>query len=302
MKTTVRHGRSMGSTLRLTLAGSRDSEIDAAWKTVAEIFDRAELDLTRFDQRSALNRLNQSPGEWVKVPATLRRALTAAWRAFRVSGGRFDPRIIGALEASGERAGIRLPPSPCHLSPADRWLRLDRRGFMASVTAPIDLGGIGKGLALRWAATGLRRCGTHDFLLSAGGDLVASGRGPANAAWLVGLEDPTGARSPLATIELRDAALATSSTAVHPRHLIDPATLRPVDPAWSSVTVLDRDPAWAEVWSKVAFLGGADVGPPRAVWRVRRGGELSGPAPPTHRAPARTLHATLIPRYRRATR
>ena len=276
MKTTVRTGRSMGSPLRLTLAGARDAEADCGWSLVTRTFARAECELTRFDASSALSQLNLATGAWVTVPAPLRRALVAAWRAFRLSDGRFDPRIVGALEAAGERAGVPLPPSPARLRPGDRWLELDPRGGRARLAAPIDLGGIGKGLALRWAAAALRRSGVGDFLLSAGGDLVASGHGPDGGAWIVGLEDPTGAAGPLTTITLRDAALATSSVAVHARHLIDPATLQPAHRPWLSVTVLDRDPAWAEVRSKVAFLSDREPRglPPRATWRVGVKGRL----------------------------
>ena len=42
----------------------------------------------------------------------------------------------------------------------------------------IDLGGIGKGLALRWAAAKLERKGFDTFLLEAGGDLVSRGLPP----------------------------------------------------------------------------------------------------------------------------
>ena len=262
----------MGSPLRLTLPGICDLEADAAWGDVQAIFARADRDLTRFSPGSALSRLNRAVATHraVRVPPTLARALAAAWRAFRLSRGRFDPRIIGALEAAGERAGVELPASPPALAPHDRWLVLDPRGRSARVTAPIDLGGIGKGLALRWAAASLREAGHDRFLLSAGGDVLAAGAGPLERPWIVGIEDPSGERPPLLTLELTDEAVATSSIAVrawrdpagHPRHhLIDPATLAPADPIWTSVTVVHADPAWAEVWSKVAFLSGHGIAP-----------------------------------------
>ena len=132
------------------------------------------------------------------------------------------------------------------------------------VDQPIDLGGIGKGLALRWAARRLDRLGVASFLLEAGGDLVASGAGPADGEWRVGIEDPAGDDTSLAVIEVRDLAVATSSVGVHSwlmdgrsvHHLIDPATGQPGGDGLLAVTVADRDPAWAEVWSKTLFLAG----------------------------------------------
>ena len=271
----------MGSPLRLTLPGSCADEADAAWGIVRGVFREAERHLTRFETDSALSRLNRAAntGRRVPVPPMLAQALAAAWRAFRMSRGRFDPRIIGALEAAGERAAVELPPSPAALAPGDGWLELDPHRSVARVTAPIDLGGIGKGLALRWASAALRAAGHARFLLSAGGDIVAAGHGPLDRPWVVGLDDPLHHGRIRATLELTDEAVATSSVAVRTwtdaagrrsHHLIDPATLTPAAPVWSSVTLVDRDPAWAEVWSKVAFLAGhhiaAAVGQRRAWW------------------------------------
>ncbi len=260
----------MGSPLRLTLPGYDDATADAAWAIVAPTFAEAERTLTRFDTGSALSQLNRSIGQAICVPRMLVRALGAAWRAFRVTGGRFDPRIIGALEEAGERAGVALPPSPSRLDPTDCWLWLESRLGIARLEAPIDLGGIGKGLALRWSARRLRRAGFADFLIAAGGDLVAAGRGPARRPWSIRLSDPSGKRASLATIELPEGGgLATSSIAVRSwtgddgslrHHLIDPATLRPADPIWHSVTVAAADPAWAEILSKVGFLAGDRIG------------------------------------------
>lgn len=280
----------MGSPLRLTLPGSCDGDADAAWRIVESLFSAADRELTRFDPSSALSRLNRASGTLVGVPPLLARALSSAWRAYRGSLGRFDPRILGALEAAGEPAGVRLPPSPARLGPAEHWLELHPRRGVARVSAPVDLGGIGKGLALRWAATALRRAGHGSFLLSAGGDLVGAGRGPLDRPWLIGIEDPTGRRSALGVIELTDAAVATSSIAVRSwrdpagklrHHLIDPATLAPAEPVWAAVTVIDADPAWAEVRSKVGFLAGHGIATAtrgRRAWWVDRSGRLHAAA------------------------
>jgi len=41
-------------------------------------------------------------------------------------------------------------------------------------------------------------------------------------------------------------------------HLLDPRTGRPGGEGLLAVTVVDPDPAWAEVWSKSLFLAGPD--------------------------------------------
>ena len=64
-------------------------------------------------------------------------------------------------------------------------------------------------------------------------------------------------------------------------HLIDPLTGEPGGAGLASVTVAFPDPAWAEIWSKTAFLDGlAGVasrlrGRGLAGWWVDEAGELS---------------------------
>ncbi|HET8587623.1 MAG TPA: FAD:protein FMN transferase [Candidatus Limnocylindria bacterium] len=256
----------MGSPLRLTTVASDE---DAGWSVVRNAFDDVEHTLTRFSPTSPLSELNReaSPSASLRpVPGLLARALLLAWRAYRMSDGIFDPRIIGALEAAGERAGVTLPDSPRGLSPGEPWLTLARSPWRAALTAPVDLGGIGKGLALRIAARALEGRGIDSFLLEAGGDVVAGRPPPNEAGWRLSIEHPQ-QRDPAAVIEIADAAVATSSTAVHPAHLIDPRTLQPAATELSSLTVIGPDPAWAEVWSKVGFIGGIDaLGCMASIW------------------------------------
>jgi thiamine biosynthesis lipoprotein len=144
------------------------------------------------------------------------------------------------------------------------------RGLLNLGGTPIDLGGIGKGLAARWAAAELDGAGAS-VLVDAGGDEWLGGPGPDGDGWLVGVEDPFGATAdgdeqPILVLALTDVGVATSSVrrrrwrtgdaAVH--HLVDPRTGLPGGSGLAQVTVVHPDPAWAEVWSKTLFLTGPD--------------------------------------------
>jgi thiamine biosynthesis lipoprotein len=102
-------------------------------------------------------------------------------------------------------------------------------------------------------------------MVEAGGDCQLVGPGPEGAGWRVGMEDPSGRSDPLVVFELTDLACATSSVRVRRwtvgdrqvHHLIDPRTGASGGDGLVAVTVLDPDPAWAEVWSKTLFLSGA---------------------------------------------
>ena len=309
----VRSGRALGSPLRLTIAGS-STDADRAWAIIERVFDDVDVAMSRFREDSALTALNrQSPRELVDVPRLLVSALVAADRATRVTGGAFDPRIVAALERIGyvgvsQRSlenpagaadrgspGPGQPPAANAMPGSGRILdRVGRRGPIA-LPVPVDLGGIGKGLALRWSARALgrdaqdRAAAPAAFLLDAGGDLVAHGAPAPDEAWAVGIESPDNAGSPLTVVQIAsDGAIATSSIGrlrweiegrtVH--HLIDPGTGEPGGAGLQSVTVAVADPAWAEVWTKALFLEGssgiADAARRRdlAAWWVTTDGAL----------------------------
>jgi thiamine biosynthesis lipoprotein len=296
----------MGSPLRLTLSGIDDATGASAWNATSALFEELEEALSRFRPSSELTALNCRAGDRPSAPVGrwLARALAAADRAGRLTDGAFDPRILADLERLGY-AGASLPPGARAGGPisdgavsrpafADgRWLRLDPRTGAAAVAAPVDLGGIGKGLALRWAMHLLARrlpgLGTDaGALLEAGGDLVAAGPAPQGGPWLVGIEDP-GGQHDRAVIAVSGGAVATSSVRVHAwrrpdgtsaHHLVDPRTGAPGGAGLMSVTVADLDPAWAEVRSKTLFLEGARRIGPRAralglaAWWIRADGVL----------------------------
>jgi thiamine biosynthesis lipoprotein len=261
--------------LRLTIAPDSDAPLEgragAAWRDVVEEFEQSEHAMSRFRETSELTRLNSlaGTGRDVAVGRRLERAIAAADRARRLTDGRFDPRVLVDLDRLGYR-GAELPATAFSAQAASPSLPRDDRiacrvaAGRIRVDRPVDLGGIGKGLALRWAADRIDRCGVRSYLLEAGGDIVARGRGPDDGGWRVAIEDPVGGPAPVAVIDAEDLAVTTSSVGVNAwivdgrpvHHLVDPATGQPGGDGLLAVTVAGRDPAWAEVWSKSLFLSG----------------------------------------------
>jgi len=237
---------------------------------------------SRFDPASALSLANLEPDRWHDVPATLAAAVGEAARAHRETGGLFDPRILDVLLSWGydrslpfaagdvDRgpAGIPDLSGPQHGETATPWqpevVETAGRWRIHLGGTPIDLGGIGKGLAARWAAAELAEAG-RGFAVDLGGDCAFGGAGPDGDSWRVGVEDPTGQAELVLVVDLTDTGCATSSTklrrwragGVPVHHLVDPRTRRPGGEGLLAVTVVDPDPAWSEVWSKTLFLAGA---------------------------------------------
>ncbi len=289
----------MASTLRLTVTGSADlDEMDAraAWEEVSAEFDAVDLAMSRFRDDSAVTQLNHLAGSGSAIPVEPRlyAAIATTHRAYRRTGGRFDPRVLARLDELGYRG---VPVAAGWLTPdrgPEGWLQRWPRQRRVRIEQPIDLGGIGKGLALRWAWRRLSDALGPDTaagcLLEAGGDVVVGGPSPGGGPWSIGIEDPHGGSDPIAVVAISSGSLCTSSIRVNQwrdadgrrvHHLIDPFTGEPGGEGLLAVTVAGADPAWSEVWTKALFLAGrsgiADLarGHGLPAWWVDDAGELS---------------------------
>ena len=288
-----RQFRAMATTVTLQVVDP-DPGADRQLDQAEAVFRRVEEVCSRFDPAADLARANLDPGRWHRVPALLAHAVLEAYHAHLRTGGLFDPRVLDTLvswgydrtlpfDGRGAAPGPDLPataPSlvpPLTGGPAGGGGLVPPRGWEPQVDRrddgwhlhldgqPIDLGGIGKGLAVRWAAQRLTGAG-RGVLVDAGGDCALAGSGPTWGPWRVGMEDPAGGAQPLLVLEVSDAAVATSSVSrrhwrvggVPVHHLVDPRTRRPGGGGLAAVSVLGTDPAWAEVWTKALFLLGPD--------------------------------------------
>jgi thiamine biosynthesis lipoprotein len=269
----------MASPISLTVVGP-GAEADSCLARAEQIVRDVERTCSRFDPTSALSRVNAAPDRWHDVPVTLASAIAEAGRAHRETGGLFDPRILNVLLSWGYDRSLpfasgdvdRGPAAVPELSPNDGgsvmpWepavVENHGRWQVHVGGTPIDLGGIGKGLAARWAAAALAGAG-RGYAVDLGGDCGFGGEGPDGGGWRVGVEDPTGHADLVLVLDVTDTGCATSSVrlrrwraggaSVH--HLVDPRTRRPGGDGLLAVTVVAPDPAWSEVWSKSAFLTG----------------------------------------------
>lgn len=292
--------RSMASEIRFWVVDpGPDAEARAA--AAREVVERVAASCTRFDPQSALMQANAAGCAWHVVPDECFAAIRAAYDAHELTDHLFDPRVLRTLTAYGydrslpfESRSLALPEAPS-ATPQRRGLRgrswkprFDaERSAVRIGREPIDLGGIGKGLAVRWASEQLAGAG-ESALVEAGGDVMALGGGPERDGWMIAVENPVGGDEPVAVLRLADRAAATSSTRVRTwtvgdqqvHHIVDPRTGASAEADLRSVTVVGDDTATAEVWSKSLFIVGragiraaADARGLAALW-VERNGRL----------------------------
>ena len=171
-------------------------------------------------------------------------------------------------------ADSRKPLTPS-LSPSDGERVVSPSGDRVRGIS-IDLGGIGKGVAVDWAIEKLRSLAITNAMVKAGGDLRVIGAPPGETHWTVQLEDPhkEGQR---VSIPLRDAALSTSGNyenffEVNGRrysHILNPRTGLPVE-GIAACTVIAPTCAESDAWATALFVLGVEqslerFGPTRAI-------------------------------------
>ena len=271
-----REFRAMNTRVELFFSNLEETRLFA---TAEEVFRSMEARLSRFLPDSELCQLNERSGEETPVSRVLFDILQQAKRLNQVTGGTFEPAMLGELEAAGydrsfeqvERWSEVSPPDALAVAPREfsiSQVRLDATSRTACAPAGlrIDLGGIGKGYTVDAAVQAIYPA--RDFVVNAGGDIFASGSGPNGDGWLVNITDPAGETAGISLILLHDEALATSTTAVRRwhrggrllHHLIDPRTRRPAESGVLAASVVAATATEADVFAKVALLLGPDDG------------------------------------------
>ncbi|HEX3053803.1 MAG TPA: FAD:protein FMN transferase [Aggregatilineaceae bacterium] len=235
---------------------------------VPEWVEEIEQALSRFRPESELSRLNHQIGSWVRVSPPMFDVILQAKHAARSTGGLYTPLILGALIASGyDRSFDLMAGYAAETTSEDaliaNWhdMQIDIHSRRVWLPGEIDLGGIAKGWTAQWIANRLSDYGA--CMVDAGGDIVTRGK----YEWDVIIADPFSSE-PIASVQIRDAAVATSGTDYRrwlqgdrlQHHLIDPRTAQSAVTDVISATVIHPDGPTAEAYAKALVVLGAQPG------------------------------------------
>jgi thiamine biosynthesis lipoprotein len=270
--------RAMGCDVHVLIGGGRPDLLD----TTRELIDDLERRWSRFRADSEISLLNRRAGRPVRVPRQTVELVGHALEGARVTAGRYDPTVLGAVVRAGYDRGFELLDGrgagrgPGWSHPAGSaldlgWERIVVDPVLSTVMLPrgvgFDPGGIGKGYAADLVVAELVAQGAAGACVNLGGDLRVEGTAPGGGSWAVAIEHPL-TRHPAAILCLRSGAVATSSRTrrawgrpegrVH--HLIDPATGRSASSGLASATVVAARAWQAEVLAKAAFVAGRREG------------------------------------------
>jgi thiamine biosynthesis lipoprotein len=256
--------RAMGSDAHVIVVGGAPDLAERARRRVDDLEQR----WSRFVESSEVNELTRRAGETVAVSPETVLLVERAVEAWRLTGGSFDPTVLGdVIRAGYDRSFDELPEHPTGGASAllvgCSDIRFDAGGVRLPAGTGFDPGGIGKGLAADLVVGEIAGAGADGVCVNLGGDLRVRGRAPSGDAWTVAIEHPW-AGAPVAYVGLTDGAVATSTTlkrrwdvdgeARH--HLIDPGTHRPAATDLTLASVVAGDAWVAEVLAKAVLLRG----------------------------------------------
>jgi len=263
----------LGTFVTITAYGQDRAAVQQAVSAAFDEFKRADAMMSIHRADSELARINAvAATNAVVVSPELFAVLQLAQDISTQTDGAFDITIRPLADLWGfiwkqhrlpddKELQRTLPLVSFHhvqLDPGHRTVRFLTNGIS------LDLGGIGKGVAVDWAIEKLCSRGVTNAMVKAGGDLRVIGTPPGEAHWVVQLEDPSkeGRR---VSIPLRDAALSTSGNyenyfEVNGRrysHILNPRTGLPVE-GIAACTVIAPTCAEADAWATALFVCGVE--------------------------------------------
>jgi thiamine biosynthesis lipoprotein len=233
-------------------------------------FETIEDTCSRFRQDSELSKLNEQVGKEVPISENLYLILKDADRFFKETDGLFNPGTLTAIENSGYRHSIEyirnqnlevslIKPTGTIRGPA---FKLNEGRQSVTLSARIDLGGIAKGWVIDRAAEELEKFGVG--FINVGGDIRTFGQLPRPLN--VGIESPFDPASMISSIQVRNGAIATSTSMKRKwlvngelnHHLMDPRTGKPSNSNIVSATITAPTAVEADVWAKTVLLSGTE--------------------------------------------
>lgn len=236
-------------------------------KKCFEMFRELAFRFTRFEPKSELSCFNASEGG--DVSSEFFSLLKESARFYELTDGTFDPSILPILETIGY-AGVK------NIKTARKRYTFNELVFnekIKTVRKPrgllLDLGGIGKGYIVDKIADRILKKYANG-IVDAGGDMRIFGRDREQDLeyWLIDVENPFDISRSLATLILKDCAVATSGVSrkhwkrngKEYHHIIDPSRKAPAQSGLNQVTVIVKRTIEADVFAKTLFILGLERG------------------------------------------
>jgi len=261
----------MGTDAHVIITDGGVAELDHAQARIEELESR----WSRFRDDSELNALNRADGNPAVVSRDTALLVEHCVRAWRRTGGAFDPTVFDAMVANGyDRDFAEVASGSATPTSRANDVAMSAPGLDGTVVdvehgfvwlrrgVHLDPGAIGKGLAADVVCGELIAAGVAGACVNLGGDLRCDGRAPDGGRWSISIDHPIITERELVRIGLHGGGVATSSRlrrvwqrgADRVHHVVDPRTGRPFAGPTAGVTVIAPTAWQAEVWATRALL------------------------------------------------
>jgi thiamine biosynthesis lipoprotein len=270
-------GSALGSTWCVKVLTKQIFKEDELRNEIIQKIEDAEKIFSHWRPDSELYRFNTSENTLpFSIPQDLHDLLKHAEWMHQHSQGAFDPTLGPVVNLWGfgppghSRSTI---PTDLQIDEALEQTGIKNVKFLPNrfiqkkvPTLQLDLSGSAKGEIIDLVCSLLDRWNFNNYLVEIGGEVRAFGKGRKGNGWLVGLEN--GSREPhtLASIPLRNYAVATSGTyrlnKPNPQssrkasHLIDPRTGHPIENTLIAVNAFAPTARDADAWATALMILG----------------------------------------------
>ena len=207
----TRSFRAMGSDCEFQLCFGGGSDSQFIFKCLQDELERLESKYSRFRKDSLLSQINL--GKEVNIDNETISLLEHAFNCFEQSEGLFDV-TAGRLNSLWDFKKKKVPSQEeisYALSVTD-FSKVSWNNGILSMPAGmnVDFGGIVKEYAADTLAVLAKKFGVQYGLINLGGDIAIVGNKPDGIAWKVGITDPRGTETKIASIDIYSGGLATS--------------------------------------------------------------------------------------------
>lgn len=224
----------MGTQLDVLLVGREKDRLEHIWQNIIKELQRLDKLMNRFDAESEVSRINEcaqtSP---VPVSGEMWNILRECYHYFHLTKGYFDITLSDFRRVE--------------------WDMEEQRIFFTTPGLQLDLGGYGKGYALKQIERMVKQQGIEKALINFGNSSVLGvGTHPHGEYWPIGIENPY-TKELLVTVPLCNNSLSISgNTPVHPEHIRNPFNGEYIKER-KLVSVISVNPVEAEVLT-TAFM------------------------------------------------
>jgi thiamine biosynthesis lipoprotein len=233
--------------------------------------------LSTYIKNSEISRFNATDEEFVFESDFFYPVLEKSLQVHRASEESFDPTVMPLVNFWGFG-----PSKAQNFDSSQVKILLERIGFekhirfdkksvrKARKDIELDFSAIAKGYAVDMVAAHLLQKGLKNYMVEIGGEAVCRGINGKKQVWKMGITNPNyknqGEKRSLATLELKDRAMATSGNyekfyirdGKRYAHTINPKTGFPVEHNLLSATVLAEDCMTADAWATAFMVLGVE--------------------------------------------